>query len=248
MIAERSGREWTEAMQHYAKKRVRQLAAMDLSGYIMKRGSPSCGMERVRVYGQGRVATRQGRGLYARVLMEQLPLLPAEEEGRLNDPGLRENFVERVFAYQRWRALTTARPPQAALVEFHTTHKLSLLSHSEPHLRRLGRIVAAARTRSISAVVEEYGRLFMEALAVKATVRKHVNVMNHVIGFFSDELTPEERVELLDVIGDYHRMLVPLVVPLTLIRHYVRKFQVAYIENQVYLQPHPKELMLRNHV
>jgi len=248
MLAERSGRDWTAAMQAYAKKRVRQLATMDLSGYILKRASPSCGMERVRVYGTSRVPSRQGRGLFAQVLMDELPLLPVEEEGRLNDPALRDNFIERIFAYQRWRTLTAGRPSRGALVEFHTQHKLVLLAHSEPHLRRLGRLVAAAKTRPLKAVMDEYGHLFMEALAVPATVRKHVNVLQHIVGYFTDRLTAEERDELREVIADYHRKLVPLVVPLTLIRHYVKKYWVGYIQEQVYLQPHPKELMLRNHV
>jgi len=235
-------------MQAYAKKRVKDLASMDLSGYILKRASPSCGMERVRLHGEGTPPRRHGRGLFAQALMEQLPLLPVEEEGRLSDPALRENFIERTFAYQRWRGLTAGKLSRRALVDFHARHKLLLLAHSEPHLRRLGRIVAMIKGRGVSAVAEEYGHLFMEALGVRATVRKHVNVLGHIAGHFSEGLATDERAELFEVINDYHRGLVPLVVPLTLIRHYVRKSRVAYIQDQVYLQPHPKELMLRNHV
>ena len=179
---------------------------------------------------------------------ESVRLVGSPEQPRMLAERSGRDWIERIFAYQRWRTLTAGRLSRGALVEFHTQHKLVLLAHSEPHLRRLGRLVAAAKTRPLRAVIEEYGRLFMEALAALATVRKHVNVLQHIVGYFTDRLTAEERDELREVITDYHRKLVPLVVPLTLIRHYVKKYQVSYIPEQVYLQPHPKELMLRNHV
>jgi len=249
LVAEGSGRDWTEAMQAYARKRVQDLTAMDLCGYILKKDSPSCGMERVRVYrGNGSPPHRNGRGMFAKVLMDASPLLPIEEEGRLNDPKLRDNFIERVFAYARWRVIVSGRPSMNALMEFHARHKFTILSHSDPHVRRLGRITAEAKGRPLASVLEEYGALFMETLTIPSTIRKHVNVLQHLAGFVSDRLTPEQRVELGDVIRDYHRGLVPLVVPITLLKHFVRTQCITYLQEQTYLQPHPKELMLRNHV
>jgi uncharacterized protein YbgA (DUF1722 family)/uncharacterized protein YbbK (DUF523 family) len=248
MIAERSGLDWSERMNGFASKRVGALERMNLAGYILKKNSPSCGMERVRVYGKSGVPSRQGRGLFAHCLMERLPLLPVEEEGRLSDPGLRENFVERVFAYHRWRTMVGARPSVGKLVAFHTRHKLALLAHSEKDFRRLGRLVADAKKRPLGEVLDHYGRLFMEALAVRATTRKHTNVLEHMLGYFSSRLTADERAEVLELIRDYHRGVVPLIVPITLVRHYVRKYEVGYLQDQVYLDIDPKELMLKNHV
>ena len=248
MIADKSGKDWTLEMQSYANKRVRKLKDMDLSGYILKKNSPSCGMERVRIYGPKGVPYRQGRGLFAQALMTKLPLLPVEEEGRLYDPGLRENFIERVFGYHRWQTLVSDGRSIKRLVDFYSQEKLLLFAHSEAHMRRLGRIVAQAKKMSFGAAMEEYGRLFMEALGHRATARKNTNVLQHMLGYFSKQLSSDERNALLGVIGDYKRSLVPLVVPLTLIRHYTDKYDIAHLRGQSYLQPHPKELMLRNHV
>jgi uncharacterized protein YbgA (DUF1722 family)/uncharacterized protein YbbK (DUF523 family) len=247
MIAERSGRDWTEAMNSFAAKRSEDLTTLNLSGYVFKKDSPSCGVERVRVYESKSQPARRGRGLFAAALMKKLPLLPVEEEGRLNDPTLRENFIERVFAYHHWRAASRAKS-RAGLVAFHTGHKYLLLAHSELHYRRLGRIVAGMKKKSLGELYDDYGRGFMEALAVHASAKKHANVLDHMMGYFSDQLSAGERRELVELIADYRRQLIPLIVPVTLIRHYVRKFGVEYLENQIYLAPSPKELMLRNHV
>jgi len=246
LVGGRSGTDWTARMERYAKRRVRELSRLDLCGFILKKDSPSCGMERVRVYAGGGAPRRDGRGMFAEALMTALPLLPVEEEGRLTNPKLRENFLERVFAYDRWRQFRQ-RPSLGSLVAFHAAHKMMLLAHSDPHLRRLGRIVATADKRNLPATYDAYGETFMTSLQVQATVKKNVNVLQHIIGFFTDHLSDEERAELHGVVRDYHRGLVPLVVPITLVRHYVRKHDVTYIADQVYLNPHPKELMLRNH-
>jgi uncharacterized protein YbgA (DUF1722 family)/uncharacterized protein YbbK (DUF523 family) len=248
MIAERSGKDWTRAMHRYSLQRVRALEELELSGYIFKKDSPSCGMERVRVYNRDGIPNRVGRGLFAHTVMSELPLLPVEEEGRLNDPILRENFVERIFAYHRWQRLACRRRSISSLVDFHTRHKFLLLAHSEPHYRKLGRIVAEAKQSPIAAAYEQYSRLFMEGLACHATAKKHCNVLEHMMGYFSKELSKEERQELMELIDDLRQRLIPLVVPLTLFRHYVKKYRVTYLENQIYLQSSPKELMLRNHV
>lgn len=249
LIEPRAGEDWTARMRAFSQRRVRQLKTLGLSGYVLKKDSPTCGMERVRVYARGGgPPDRHGRGLFATALLEAWPTLPVEEEGRLNDLPLRENFIERVFAYDRWQCFCTERKSRGGLVEFHAAHKLLLMAHSEVHARRLGRLVAGAKERPLSDVYDAYGEGLMQALAMKATRKRHTNVLQHILGHFSDRIEARDRSGLLSEIDDYRRGLVPLVVPLTLVRHYVEKFEVSYIQNQVYLNPHPRELLLRNHV
>jgi len=248
MIAEKSGTDWTQAMNRFATQRVSEIAGKDLSGYVFKKNSPSCGMERVRVYNSKGVPDRQGRGLFAVALINRSPLLPVEEEGRLSDLKLRENFIERVFAYHRWLQVTSSKKSPGALVRFHTSHKYLLLAHSQRHYRQLGRLVATAKQRSMAAVYDDYVRVFMAALSVHATEKTHANVLDHMMGYFSQQLSAPERQELAQLIGDFRRRLIPLIVPITLMRHYVKKYQVEYLQGQLYLEPNPKELMLRNHV
>jgi uncharacterized protein YbgA (DUF1722 family)/uncharacterized protein YbbK (DUF523 family) len=249
LVEPKGGEDWTERMAAYNARRLRQLGELKLSGYILKKDSPTCGMERVRVYPEsGGAPERSGRGLFAAALLEAMPLLPVEEEGRLNDLPLRENFIERVFGFHRWQKLCAERKSRGRLVEFHAAHKLLILAHSEKHLRVLGRLVAGMKGRALGDVYDTYGAGLMEALAERATRRRHVNVLQHIMGHFTDRLEPGDRAQLLAELEDYRRGLVPLVVPVTLMRHYVRKFEVSYIQGQVYLNPHPKELLLRNHV
>jgi uncharacterized protein YbgA (DUF1722 family)/uncharacterized protein YbbK (DUF523 family) len=248
MISQKSGRDWTVAMNRLATNRARELAKLNLSGYVFKKDSPSCGLERVRVYDSNNIPARKGRGLFAARVAQRLPLMPVEEEGRSNDLSLRENFIERVFAYRRWQDAASAPKSIRALVDFHTKHKFLLLAHSEVHYRRLGNLVAAAKQKPLSDSYEQYGRSFMDGLAVHATAKKHANVLDHMMGYFTNELSNEERKELVELIRDFRHQLVPLVVPVTLIRHYATKYTVSYLLDQVYLDPSPKELMLRNHV
>jgi uncharacterized protein YbgA (DUF1722 family)/uncharacterized protein YbbK (DUF523 family) len=248
LVAEKSGKDWTQATQRFAAVRMREIEELDLSGYIFKKKSPSCGVERVRVYNEKNMPVRHGRGLFAAAVMDRFPLMPVEEEGRLNDPAIRENFVERVFAYHRWQEALAGSKSAGALVDFHTRHKFLLLAHSERHYRRLGRLVANVKGISLRAAYEEYGRTFMEALRVRATAKKHANVMDHLMGYFSARLSGDERRELVELVRDYRAQLLPLIVPITLFQHYVRKFDVTYLDNQIYLAPSPKELMLRSHV
>jgi len=248
MIAERSGTDHTEAMQRWCRQRVEQLERMDLCGYVLKRGSPSCGMERVRVYTRGGMPERRGRGLFADALLGRLSDLPVEEEGRLNDPVLRENFVERVFAYQRLRQMFRPRWTVGGLVAFHTAHKLQLMAHSPADYRTLGRLVAAARETPRAELERAYRAAFMAALGRRATPARHFNVLQHTAGYFRRQLDAESRAELGRLFEDYRAGLLPLIVPITLVRHYVRRFGVDYLDGQVYLEPHPKELMLRNRV
>ena len=228
--------------------RVGALGAAGLSGYILKRSSPSCGMERVKVYTEAGMPSRNGSGLFARRLMDTYPLLPVEEEGRLSDARLRDNFITRVFAYRRLRALEESGARAKDIVGFHTAHKFLLLAHSPVDYARLGRLLGNLKRLPRAGWLARYGEGFMRALAVGATTRKHVNALQHIMGFFKERLSTEEKRELLGHIGDFARGLVPLVVPITLINHYVARFAVSYVADQIYLSPHPKELMLRNHV
>lgn len=243
-----SGTDHTRAVERMAAHRIQELEELDLSGHVFKNDSPSCGIERVRIYNESGMQGRNGVGLFARAFIEQFPLIPVEEEGLLRDPALRENFIERVFCYRRWQDLAQSGVTRQALVQFHTIHKYLLMAHSPQYYQVLGRLIGQAHEHRPKELAHRYGDLFMNALAVKATVRKHVNVLQHILGYFKERLGALEKAELLGVIGDYHRELTPLVVPLTLIKHYVRIFDVSYIRDQVYLNPHPKELMLRNHV
>jgi uncharacterized protein YbgA (DUF1722 family)/uncharacterized protein YbbK (DUF523 family) len=238
----------TLQLHQYATARVEQLASRDLSGYVLKKDSPSCGMERVKVYDANDVPARSGRGLFAARLLERFPALPVEEEGRLADPALRENFVERVFAYWRLRGLFNGRWTIGGLVRFHTAHKLVVMAHAPRAYQQLGRLVANARSLPRADLDREYSSRFMGALAIVATRQRHTNVLQHMAGYFKGRLDRESRAELASAIEDYRRGLVPLVVPTTLLRHHVRVHNVEYLAGQVYLEPHPKELMLRNHV
>jgi uncharacterized protein YbgA (DUF1722 family)/uncharacterized protein YbbK (DUF523 family) len=248
LVTIKSGTDHTRALETLTKNRIAQLMELDLSGYVFKKGSPSCGIERVRIYNAEGMPSRNGVGLFARAFIEQFPLIPVEEEGRLCEPTLRENFIERVFCYRRWQDLVQIGVTRQALVQFHTIHKYLLLAHSPQQYKVLGRLVGQAERHRPKEFAHRYGELFMKTLAVKTTVRKHVNVLQHIIGHFKDRLGTHEKAELAGVIGDYHQELTPLIVPLTLIKHYVQIFDVGYIRDQVYLNPHPKELMLRNHV
>ena len=248
LVTIKSGTDHTRALEKMSATRIAELKDLDLSGYVFKRGSPSCGVERVRVYTEQGMPSHRGVGIFSRAFMEQFPLIPVEEEGRLCDAPLRENFIERVFSYRRYQDLLHDDVTRQAVVRFHTIHKYLLLAHHPQHYQVLGRLVGQAERYRPRELALKYGELFMKALGVKATVRKHVNVLQHMLGYFKDRLGSQEKAELLGVIQDYHRGLTPLIVPLTLVKHYVQIFDVAYIRDQVYLNPHPKELMLRNHV
>jgi uncharacterized protein YbgA (DUF1722 family)/uncharacterized protein YbbK (DUF523 family) len=248
MTTTRTAIDHTDGMNRWASERVEQLAAEDLCGYVLKKDSPSCGMERVKVFGSGNVPERSGRGLFATALMERFPDLPVEEEGRLSDPRLRENFIERLFAYRRLKGLFEGSWSIDALVRFHTAHKMSLLSHSTVAYRQLGRMVASATTMERGDLRERYRTLFMSAMAKVATPRRHTDVLMHMAGHLKRALDAASKRELASTIDEYRRGLVPLIVPLTLIRHHVRVRSIEYLEGQTYLEPHPRELMLRNHV
>jgi uncharacterized protein YbgA (DUF1722 family)/uncharacterized protein YbbK (DUF523 family) len=219
-----------------------------ISGYIFKRGSPSCGMERVKIYNEKGMPQGSSSGLYANVVMREMPLMPVEEEGRLKDPVLRGGFVERVYVYDHWQRLVDEGITPAKLIAFHTRHKFLLFSHSERHYRRLGPLVAAAGTGDIEALSREYVETLMEGLKRPATRRRHSNVLQHIMGYLKRSIDAEDKAELNKLIDDYRQGTIPLIVPMKLIEHHFRRHPDDYIALQVYLNPHPAELGLRNHL
>jgi uncharacterized protein YbgA (DUF1722 family)/uncharacterized protein YbbK (DUF523 family) len=248
LVGVRSKRDLTDTLTRYAAARVPQLAALDLDGFVLKKGSPSCGLMRVKVYSDNGVPVRTGRGIFAEALTTALPMLPVEEEGRLSDAVLREHFIERVYAFRRLRRLFTDGTHIGDLVRFHTQHKLLLLAHSPAQYTELGRFVAHAGAMAPERVTADYGRAFTAALATIVTRGRHVNVLQHAAGYFRRVLSASACRDMAAAIGDYQRGLTPLVVPLRLLAHYARLHDVRYLCDQIYLNPYPHELMLRNHV
>ncbi len=249
LIAPKSGQDHTERMQSWAQGRLEELATARLHGFVFKKDSPSSGLFRVRVYDKNGMPRRVGTGIFAREVTKRFPLLPVEEEGRLHDMGLRENFIDRVFAYHRWTCMLEGNPTPGGMVQFHTAHKLTVLAHSPSHYKEMGRMVAQAGSLPWGEAVQTYGSLLMEGLKVLTSPGKHTNVLQHLMGFLRDDLTGDDKAELLDLIEDYRQGLVPLIVPMTLLRHHLRGNEVPdWVHQQVYLYPYPKELMLRNHV
>jgi uncharacterized protein YbgA (DUF1722 family) len=235
-------------MLRWAEKKIKELEREEICGYVFKSKSPSSGLWRVKVYGDSGMASKTGTGIFARQVLKHFPLLPVEEEGRLHDPRLRENFIERIFVYKRWRDFIAADGSMKGLVEFHTRHKLMLMAHSPKHLRLLGDIVAQKEKMNSTKRHAAYIDCMMEALTLLATVKKNTNVLQHIAGYFKNNLTSGEKQELVEMIGNYHASLIPLIVPVSLLQHFVRKYDSSYLKQQYYLNPHPIELMLRNHV
>ena len=248
LLTTRTGVDLTGQMLKFCDRKIKELETAALCGFIFKKDSPSSGLYRVKVYGESGPAQRSGRGLFAAAFADHFPLLPLEEEGRLNDSTLRENFIERVFCYHRWKEFVADQAGYKELIGFHARHKLQLMAHSPKLLSAMGRLVASGKTLPADELLKTYFDLLMTALAYRATVKKNVNVLFHIIGYFKKLNSPDEKAELIELIESYARQIVPLVVPLTLISHYVRKYKISYLTGQTYLEPHPAELMLRNHV
>lgn len=247
LVFSRSGEDITEKMQVWANKRVLELEREQLCGFIFKAKSPSSGMERVKLYDRNGVPAKKGVGLFAQAFMAHFPYLPVEEDGRMHDAHLRENFIESIFVFKRWRDLLARGADAGGLVDFHTRHKLLLLSHSPELYREMGALVARAGTLPIPQLLADYQLLLMKAMRLHASLRKQVNVLQHLLGYFKKQLSADEKQEALELIEAYRQGSVPLIVPITLINHYVRKYHEPYLGRQHYLQPHPLELQLRNH-
>lgn len=248
LVTVRTGVDHTERLLSWAHRRLKELEAYGLCGFIFKSDSPSSGMERVKVYNKQGLPEKKGVGIFARIFMEHFPLLPVEDEGRLHDPHLRENFIERLFSLQRWRETAAQKPGLGKLLDFHTRQKLLLLSHSPQHYRLMGNLVARGKEILITDFYSQYQTLLMEALRLKTTIKKNTNVLYHLMGYFKKTLSEDEKQELLEIIDYYAQGQLPLIVPITLINHYVRKYQQPYLKEQYYLNRHPLDLQLRNHV
>ena len=248
LVTIKTRRDYTNQMQTWGRQRLGQLETENLSGYIFKSKSPSSGMQRIKVYNEKGQPMPKGVGIWARMFMDHFPLLPVEDDGRLNDPVLRENFITRIFVFAAWRKLLTANKTPKGLVDFHTRHKLLIMAHHVPTYREMGKLVANQENRPKDELFALYQDRLIYALSLKQTVKKNVNVLQHAAGYFKKDLTADEKKELQEIIENYRQLLVPLIVPATLINHYVRKYEKTYLRDQVYLYPHPLELKLRNHV
>jgi len=242
-----TGVDLTERMEDWASRRALELEAEGLCGFIFKSKSPSSGMERVKVYDAQGMPAKKGSGIFARIFMAHFPLLPVEEEGRLHNPQLRENFIGRIFTLKRWRDALDAHPDVSGVVAFHTVHKLLLMAHSPRDLTTLGRLADAGRSLPFAQLRDTYAATLMHALKLVATVKKNTNTLQHAMGYFKKQLSSDEKQELGEVVAAYHDGHVPLIVPLVLIQHHVRKYGQTYLRDQIYLNPHRLELRLRNH-
>jgi uncharacterized protein YbgA (DUF1722 family)/uncharacterized protein YbbK (DUF523 family) len=248
MITFKSKKDLTDQMKRWAKKRVKELEKEDLCGFIFKSDSPSSGMIRVKVYSEKGMPRKVGVGMFAKAFMDHFPRIPVEDDGRLHNPAIRENFIERIFSLKRWRDIAAKSPRIGKLVDFHSRNKLLLLSHSQKHYRLMGKLVANGKKLTPKKLFDQYEQLLLEALALKTTAKKNNNVLQHLMGYFKKQLTADEKQELLEVFEQYRKGYVPLLVPLTLINHYVRKYDQPYLKIQTYLNPHPVELKLRTSV
>lgn len=239
--------EVTADLARYGREQAALLG--DVAGYVFMKGSPSCGLFRVKVYPEhnGQVTgapSKQGRGAYAAAVVEARPNLPVEENGRLHDPVLRENFVTRTFAYAHWQALERAGLSAARLVAFHSRYKYLLMAHSVPHYQQAGRLLADLK-KDLAGKAEAYIRVLMTGLAEPATRRGHANVLSHLQGYFTKHLDSAARQELDELVHGYRRGEQPLLAPIALLRHHLRRFPDEYVAHQVYLDPHPSATGLR---
>ena len=248
LVTTRSGIDHTERMHAWAAEFLPQLEKENLCGFIFKKDSPSSGLQRVKVYTGAGPPSKAGSGIFARAFTEYFPRIPVEEEGRLCDPKLRENFIEAIFALYRWRTLLADTMRLGRLVAFHTREKLMLLAHSPVLYRELGLLVAQGKRKPLNVLYDEYESLFVKALQLKTTPAKHINVLQHILGYFKKQLTAAEKQELLEILDHYRAGHLPLIVPITLVNHYMRRYEQTYLSQQSYLNPHPLELQLRNHV
>jgi uncharacterized protein YbgA (DUF1722 family)/uncharacterized protein YbbK (DUF523 family) len=244
----RSGQDLTEQMQSWAAQKLDWLATQDLCGFLFKSKSPSSGLQGVKVYTEQGMPQNKGVGIFARELTQRFPLLPVEDDGRLHDAVLRENFIERIFVMRRWQDVLAAKPALAPLIEFHSRHKYLILAHSTKHYQTMGKLVARAADMDREELYTEYVRQLTEGLQLRATKAKQFNVLEKTMGYFKKQITAWEKQELLSVFRRYKEGQIPLIVPITLLNHYIRKYEEPYLKDQYFFQPHPLELKLRNHV
>ncbi len=239
-----ASKDYTDAMVDFAHHKVDELTQTNLCGYIVCAKSPSCGMERVKVYGNNH-AEKSGVGLYTQVMLERMPWLPVEEDGRLNDPVLKENFITRIFCLYDFYQSMGDEPTRGKIIDFHSRYKLTLMAHHPDSYRELGRLVARIADYDIKEFVQHYRLGLMQAMAHRATRKNNTNVLMHLQGYFKRVLNKQQKAELRKVIDDYRVGLIPLLAPLTLIKHYLNSYPDGYLEQQKYFQPYPEELRLR---
>lgn len=248
LVKTKSRTDHTDQMRQWAQKRVKELEKEDMCGYIFKKDSPSSGLMRVKVYNEKGMPEKKGVGLFAREFVDHFPLIPVEEEGRLHDPKLRENFIEQIFTLKRWRDTLLKNPGTGGMVDFHSRNKLLLMSHSPEHARTMGKLVAGAAKMDRDAFQREYEAQLIAAMRLKTTIKKHINVLHHIMGYFKKQLSADEKQELLETFDRFRAGYLPLLVPTTLLNHYSRKYDQKYLNQQTYLNPHPIELKLRTYV
>ena len=239
--------DFTDDLTDYAKKTSQSLPA-EMCGFIFKSKSPTCGMERVKIYGKQGVPANTAVGLFAKQVLENNPLLPAEEEGRLNDPLLRENFIERVFLLYSWKQLVTNGITKDALVNFHRAHKLTLMAHSPAKVSKLGALVADLSQASLQDIADDYIQQLMMIFKKPLTRKRATNVLQHCIGYFKMDLTKDEKQEFSDIVQSYYDGTVPLIVPITMLNHYNTIHPKEYLLTQTFLNPYPKQLGLRSSI
>ena len=247
LVTSKTNVDHTRRMTEWARKRVKELEKENLCGFVFKKNSPSSGLYKVPVKNFKGMPQKKGQGIFARIFTEHFPLIPVEEDGRLHDAKLRETFIEQIFALMRWRETSSKKKRLGSLIDFHTRHKLLIMSHSPTYLKMMGKLVAESKTLSAEDVFAQYEALLIAALRLKSTLKRNINVLQHIMGYFKKRLSPEEKQELLEIIEQYRQEFVPLIVPVTLLNHYVRKYKQPYLAQQFYLNPHPISLKLRNH-
>jgi len=243
-----TAQEHTKRMARWVRKRVVELAKEDLWAFIFKARSPSCGVKRIKVFNEEGARTKNGVGIFARAFMEHFPLCPVEDEDRLHDPAIRENFIERIFVCKRWREILAQKMSRDNLADFHNRHELLILAHSVKHSGMMKKLVARAPKNPVKELYAQYQSLLLEALRLKVTPNKNVGILQHIVGCLKKQLSPDERKKLLEVINSYRQGDLPLIVPITLLNHYVHRYDLPYLREQYYLYPHPIELQFKNHV
>jgi uncharacterized protein YbgA (DUF1722 family)/uncharacterized protein YbbK (DUF523 family) len=247
LIAVNTGTDYTEKMKSWIADKLDDLEKKKLCGFIFKSKSPSSGRFNVKIFSAGGIPAQKGVGLFARAFVERFPLLPVEEEGRLNDSALRENFIDKIMAFSRWLEYEENDGSAQGLMEFHSRHKHMLMAHSPDSVKELGRIVAAQSRKNLTETKSRYVETLMKALDYKVSSKKNRNVMMHIMGYFKNNLSVYEKQELLDLINDYVDGLFPMLSPLTLLRHYARKYNNEFLLQQYYLNPSVEELQLKYH-
>lgn len=238
-------RDITEKMTRYSKKRCKQLN--DVCGYIFKKNSPTCGPD-VKVYQNVPKPPKMGKGIFFNTFCEQYPLIPVLDEGRLNDPMLRENLIERIYLFSRWQGMVSSGVTAKKLVDFHTRHKLALMAHNVSAYKRLGQLIAQLDKKFIKPQAENYIHELMQAFKLMASNKKVSNVLYHCLGYLKKDITAKDKHELTNQIEQYRQGKLPVIVPITLLKHHFMHYPNDYMAQQTFLNPYPDELMLRNRI